>query len=85
MVLTEIGKEKLRSAELLWREAQDHIERSLGEQNLAGLAIEDYMQELGLKIATDRKFGIVGLRWAAMKAGLGMIRRNNFFYTQAGS
>ncbi|MHC1772165.1 MAG: MarR family winged helix-turn-helix transcriptional regulator [Flexilinea sp.] len=36
-ILTEIGKEKLRSAELLWREAQDQIGRSLGEQNLATL------------------------------------------------
>lgn len=48
-------------------------------------AMEQYMQELGLKIATNRKFGVVGLRWAAMQAGLGIIRRNNFFYTQSGS
>ncbi len=48
-------------------------------------AMEQYMQELGLRIATNRKFGVVGLRWAAMQAGLGIIRRNNFFYTQSGS
>ncbi len=49
------------------------------------LALENYMQELGLKTGTNRKFGVVGLRWAAMEAGLGIIRRNNFFYTESGS
>lgn len=48
-------------------------------------AIEQYMQKLGLRTVTNRKFGVVGLRWAAAQAGLGIIRRNNFFYTQAGS
>lgn len=48
-------------------------------------AMEHFMEGLGLKIATNRKFGVVGLRWAALQAGLGIIRRNNFFYTQAGS
>lgn len=47
--------------------------------------LEKYMQELGLKVATDRKFGVVGMRWAAMQAGIGIIRRNNFLYTEAGS
>lgn len=51
----------------------------------AGLLFETYMKSLGLQIATDRKFGLVGLRWAAMQAGLGIIRRNNFFYTESGS
>ena len=49
------------------------------------LALEQYMQELGLKTVTDRKFGVVGLRWAAVQAGLGIVRRNNFFYTNSGS
>ncbi|WP_058303423.1 epoxyqueuosine reductase [Gorillibacterium timonense] len=58
--------------------------RSREYQN--GVELERYMQEeLGLKTATNRKFGIVGLRWAAMQAGLGIIRRNNFFYTENGS
>ncbi|WP_349668859.1 4Fe-4S double cluster binding domain-containing protein [Lacrimispora sp.] len=48
-------------------------------------ALEQYMQELGLRTATNRKFGIVGVRWAALQAGLGIIRRNNFFYTESGS
>ncbi|AOT71840.1 epoxyqueuosine reductase [Geosporobacter ferrireducens] len=49
------------------------------------VAMEQFLQDLGLKTASNRNFGIVGLRWAAMKAGLGVIRRNNFFYTESGS
>ena len=48
-------------------------------------SFEQYMQDLGLQVATNRKFGIVGMRWAALQAGLGLIRRNNFFYTESGS
>jgi epoxyqueuosine reductase len=48
-------------------------------------AMEQYLQELGLRAAANQKFGIVGLRWAALQAGMGIIRRNNFFYTQSGS
>lgn len=55
------------------------------EEFQVGRKMESFMQDLGLKFVTDRKFGLVGLRWAAMKAGLGIIRRNNFFYTQSGS
>jgi epoxyqueuosine reductase len=49
------------------------------------LKFERYMQEMGLKIATEGKFGITALRWAALKAGLGLVRKNNFFYTESGS
>ncbi|MBE6069591.1 MAG: epoxyqueuosine reductase [Clostridium lundense] len=49
------------------------------------LKFEAYMQEIGLKTATERKFGITALRWAALKAGLGLVRKNNFFYTESGS
>lgn len=49
------------------------------------LKFEAYMQELGLKTLTERKFGITALRWAALKAGLGLVRKNNFFYTESGS
>lgn len=48
-------------------------------------AMDQTMQELGLRVATNQRSGIVGVRWAAMQAGLGIIRRNNFFYTQSGS
>lgn len=49
------------------------------------LKFQAYMQGLGLKAETERKFGITPLRWVALKAGLGTIRRNNFFYTESGS
>lgn len=49
------------------------------------LKFEAYLQGLGLKTETERKFGITALRWAALKAGLGLVRRNNFFYTESGS
>lgn len=49
------------------------------------LKFEKYMQELGIRAETERKFGLTALRFAAMKAGLGMVRRNNFFYTENGS
>lgn len=48
-------------------------------------AMNKYMQELGLQVATNQKFGVVGLRWAALQAGIGIVRRNNFFYTESGS
>jgi epoxyqueuosine reductase len=49
------------------------------------LKFERYMQDMGLRAETERKFGFTALRWAALKAGLGIIRRNNFFYTENGS
>lgn len=49
------------------------------------LSMEKYLQELGLRTASNRHYGLVGLRLAAMKAGLGTIRNNNFFYTESGS
>ncbi len=47
--------------------------------------MEEFLQGLSLKTLSERKFGLVGMRWAAMKAGLGIVRRNNFFYTESGS
>ncbi len=49
------------------------------------ISFENYLNELGLKTATDRAFGVTALRWAALKAGLGIIRKNNFFYSDSGS
>ncbi|MDR3114925.1 MAG: epoxyqueuosine reductase [Treponema sp.] len=48
-------------------------------------AFEAYLHELGLRTATEEQYGLTALRWAAFKAGLGYIRRNNFFYTEKGS
>jgi len=49
------------------------------------LKFEKYMHDMGLRAETERKFGLTALRFAAMKAGLGIVRRNNFFYTENGS
>lgn len=49
------------------------------------LKFEKYMHDVGIRAETERKFGLTALRFAALKAGLGIIRRNNFFYTEAGS
>ena len=49
------------------------------------VAFEEYLQSLGMKVETNRMFGVTSMRWAAFKAGLGIIRKNNFFYTDSGS
>lgn len=48
-------------------------------------ALEKYMKELGLNVETNEKFEVVGMRWAAVQAGIGIIRRNNFLCTESGS
>jgi len=57
--------------------------KSAGYQTSA--AFEKYLTDCGLRVATDRDFGITALRWAAMQAGIGIVRKNNFFYTERGS
>lgn len=49
------------------------------------VAFERYLVDCGFQVATDRDFGITALRWAAMQAGIGIVRKNNFFYTEKGS
>ncbi|MEQ8156496.1 MAG: 4Fe-4S double cluster binding domain-containing protein [Clostridiaceae bacterium] len=49
------------------------------------LNFEKYLHDLGLRAENERKFGLTPLRFAAMKAGLGIVRKNNFFYTENGS
>jgi epoxyqueuosine reductase len=45
-----------------------------------------YLEGLGLKCTPGGSYGISApARWAAYQAGLGIIRRNNFFYTANGS
>jgi epoxyqueuosine reductase len=48
----------------------------------ASIEFEQFLYQLGLQTVAEKKFGITALRWAAMKAGLGIIRRNNFLYTE---
>ena len=42
---------------------------------------EDFLKEQGMKVCGDE----VTARWAAVKAGLGHFRKNNFIYTKFGS
>ena len=45
-----------------------------------------FLQSLGLKCTLGGPHGIPApARWAAYQAGIGIIRQNNFFYTQNGS
>ncbi|MGA2158508.1 MAG: 4Fe-4S double cluster binding domain-containing protein [Dehalococcoidia bacterium] len=57
----------------------------LSKDYLNSLRFEAYLKDKGLDVATERRFGITALRWAASEAGLGLIRKNNFFYTKSGS
>jgi epoxyqueuosine reductase len=49
------------------------------------MLFDNYLHELGIKTLWNEHPGITGMRWAAYKAGLGIIRHNNFFYTEKGS
>jgi epoxyqueuosine reductase len=44
-----------------------------------------FLQQSGLSIFQDDIHGVAPMRWAAKEAGLGRIRKNNFFYTENGS
>jgi epoxyqueuosine reductase len=41
-----------------------------------------FLESEGIKCEEEPKFGITALRWAAHKAGIGLIRKNNFFYSK---
>jgi epoxyqueuosine reductase len=49
------------------------------------VAFEAFLKKLGMQTAGNEHPGITAMRQAAHKAGLGMIRRNNFLYTEKGS
>jgi epoxyqueuosine reductase len=51
----------------------------------SSLKFEDSLHALGLRTADERDYGITALRWAALQAGIGIIRNNNFFYSPKGS
>ncbi len=50
----------------------------------ASHSMAQFMKDLGLRVETGQG-GAVAMRWAAQMAGLGLMRRNNFFYTKNGS
>lgn len=60
-----------------------HVEGS--RDNTDSNAFGEYLSALGVKAITDRKHGLTAMRWAARMAGVGIIRKNNFFYTESGS
>lgn len=47
--------------------------------------LEAELDRMNIRHQARTDFGITAMRWAAAKAGIGIIRRNNFFYTAAGS
>ena len=51
----------------------------------ASAALEEYLRSCGLQVAFNRDFALTALRWAGMQAGIGIVRKNNFFYTEKGS
>jgi epoxyqueuosine reductase len=55
------------------------------EEYKARLKFEKELSTLGIRYHCDAKFGITGLRYAALTAGIGIVRKNNFFYTTKGS
>jgi epoxyqueuosine reductase len=61
--------------------------RSIGHQ--AGQRLGVFLRERGLQVASGSLFplssGLAPLRWAAMKAGIGVVGKNNFLYTERGS
>jgi len=44
-----------------------------------------FIEGMGIKVGRDTEHGVTSFRYAAEKAGLGKLRRNNFFYTENGS
>lgn len=63
----------------------DSRKNTLTEGYQTSVDFERFLCSQGFQIAFDRDFGIVPLRWAAVEAGLGFFRKNNFFYTEKGS
>lgn len=55
------------------------------EGSKTSVALEKYLTDCGFRVATKRNYGTTALRWAAMQAGIGLLRKNNFFYTEKGS
>lgn len=46
---------------------------------------ETSLDALGIRHVSDNGFGVTAMRWAAAKAGIGIIRKNNFLCTERGS
>jgi len=55
------------------------------EAYIAKEELKKFMEGMGMKVGDSDEHGVTSLRYAAEKAGLGKMRRNNFFYTENGS
>lgn len=62
----------------------DHPLRQGVKVNQSISDLESYVRGLGIKLYKEIH-GVTSARLAASKAGLGIIRKNNFFYTENGS
>ena len=62
----------------------DHKLQPEAKMNKSIVDFEKYIEGFGIKIAKELH-GVTSGRLAAQKAGLGLIRKNNFLYTQSGS
>jgi len=62
----------------------DYKLQNYSKEYASNVLFEAYLHDLGLKTAKELH-GITSGRWAAFKAGLGVIRKNNFLYTKHGS
>jgi epoxyqueuosine reductase len=48
--------------------------------------LAEFIEGLGMQVGREEDdHGVTALRFAAVKAGLGVVRKNNFFYTEEGS
>lgn len=46
----------------------------------AGAALEKFLRDSGVRVAFNRDFALTALRWAAMQAGIGIVRKNFLLY-----
>jgi epoxyqueuosine reductase len=54
-------------------------------ENIKIRLFSNFLTDIGIEEFHDSIHGIIPMRWAAKEAGLGVIRHNNFFYTENGS
>lgn len=47
--------------------------------------LKGFIEKMGFRVGCESKYGITAERYAAVMAGLGVMRNNNFFYTENGS
>jgi len=55
------------------------------EAYIATEELKRFIEGTGIRVGDGTEHGVTSLRYAAEKAGLGKLRRNNFFYTENGS